>query len=216
MGSSMIRRGGATRASKRAESGFSLVEVLISMVILTVGMVSLLGVFGLAMATTQTSQQNMIAKQLANEAYESIITARNSGQILWDDIQNTGSTTCTVEAAPCGIFASGVQPMYQALTTATAGSACVNYVGILGTTCDNGQPEQTLQDPGSDGIFQTADDTFIPLTGYKRSILISAVTDAAGNPIPTVRAVNVTVQYTTSQGSSAKTYVLSSMISQYQ
>ena len=38
---------------------------MISMVILTVGLVSLLGVFGLAMAATQTSQQDMIAKQLA-------------------------------------------------------------------------------------------------------------------------------------------------------
>ena len=61
------------------------------MAVLTVGMVSLLGVFGLAMASTQTSQQDMIAKQLANEALESVITARNTAQITWDDIQNVGS-----------------------------------------------------------------------------------------------------------------------------
>ena len=58
---------GNFRSRKQAEEGFSLIEVLISMVILTVGMVSLLGVFGLAMSTTQASQQNMIAKQPNNK-----------------------------------------------------------------------------------------------------------------------------------------------------
>ena len=88
MGTAMMGRGGKARARKQAESGFSLLEVMISMVVLTVGLVSLLGVFGLAMATTQTSQQNMIAKQLANEAYESIVTARNSSQLNWSEINN--------------------------------------------------------------------------------------------------------------------------------
>ncbi len=97
-----------------AQSGFSLIEVMISMVILTVGLVSLLGVFGLAMASTQTSQKEMIAKQLANESYESIITARNTTQIGWDDIQNQGSTSCVVTGAPtCGIFLANMQPIYK-------------------------------------------------------------------------------------------------------
>jgi len=51
----MMERGVKARARKQAESGFSLIEVMVSMVILTVGLVSLLGVFGLAMASTQTS-----------------------------------------------------------------------------------------------------------------------------------------------------------------
>ena len=51
---------------------------MISMVIMTVGLVSLLGVFGLAMASTQTSQQNGISKQLANEALEGVLTARET------------------------------------------------------------------------------------------------------------------------------------------
>jgi type II secretory pathway pseudopilin PulG len=208
----MIRRGGSSQVRRQAEDGVSLLEVVISMAVLTVGMVSILGVFGLAMAATETSQQGMIAKQLANEAYESIVTARNSGQITFDDIQNTGSTNCPVTgAATCGIFASPTtpQPMYQAITTG-------QYAGILGTTYDVGQPEQTLQDPGPDGIFQTADDTFIPLTGYQRTVLISAVKDASGYTVSSLRSVTITVQYQTSQTNQPKTYILNSYISQYQ
>jgi prepilin-type N-terminal cleavage/methylation domain-containing protein len=205
----MIGYGGNTRVPKTAERGFSLLEVVVSMAVLTVGMVSLLGVFGLAMASTQTSQQDMIAKQLANEAYESIITARNTTQVTFDDIQNSGSTNCPITGvSPCGIFANGAQPMYQAITTG-------KYAGILGTTYDVGQPEQTLQDPGPDGVYQTADDTFIPLTGYTRTILISPVT-AGGSVVPTLRQVTITMQYATSQTSQPKSYILNSYISAYQ
>src|SRR6202158_6569134 len=103
MGTSINKRGRNSQIAKRAEDGFSLLEVVISMAVLTVGLVSLLGVFGLAMASAQTSQQDMIAKQLANEALESIITARNTTQIEWDDIQNVGAP-CSGGSGTCGLF----------------------------------------------------------------------------------------------------------------
>ena len=93
-----------SRPRGAAQSGFSLIEVMISMVVLTVGLVSLLGVFGLAMASTQTSQQDMIAKQLADEEYESIVTARNTTQINWDQINNIGSPNCPVSGARVAAF----------------------------------------------------------------------------------------------------------------
>jgi type IV pilus modification protein PilV len=195
------------RHGKRTDSGFSLIEVMISMAVLTVGLVSLLGVFGLAMATTQTSQQDMIAKQLANEASESIVTARNTAQINWDDLQNSGSTSCPLTgAATCGIFLTGAQQIYNA-----------GADGIYGTTDDStAGSRQTLRDPGPDGIFGTSDDILIPLTGYTRTIQISPVYDAQGNLVSTLRAVNITMQYATPQMKVSKTYVLNSYISQYQ
>ena len=189
------------RRGSSVESGFSLIEVMISMVVLTTGLVSLLGVFGLAMATTQTSQDALIAKQLANESYESIITARNTSQIDFDDIQNTGSVSCPItNAATCGIFLSGMQPIYNA-----------GADGIYGTSDDAASGEQTLQDPGADGVFLTADDLLIPLTGFQRQITISPI---AGES--TVRSVTITVQYANPQTKLPSTYVLNSLISQYQ
>jgi prepilin-type N-terminal cleavage/methylation domain-containing protein len=217
-GSLSMGRGGNSRAPKPAQGGFTLIEVMISMAVLTVGMVSLLGVFGLAMATTQTSQQSMIAKQLANEALESIITARNTSQISWDDINNINSPNCPISGnSTCGIFADPTvpQPIYQAVGTGTTG-ACAPYEGILGTTCDATQPVQTLQDPGPDGIYGTTDDVQIPLTGYQRTVLIAALYDADNNIVPTLRSVTITVQYATSQTRQPMTYVMNSYISEYQ
>jgi prepilin-type N-terminal cleavage/methylation domain-containing protein len=213
MGTAMMGRRNGLRSRKSGDRGFTLIEVMISMCILTVGLVSLLGVFGLAMASTQTSQQDMIAKQLANEALESIVTARNTTQIGWDDIQNTGST-CTDGSSGCGIFASGAQPIYQGLTTG-ASTSCAKYLGILGTTCDIGQPIQTLTEPGPDGIYGTADDVSVPLTGYQRTVLISSA-DSNGVVQGSLRSVTITVQYKTAQMNLAKSYVLNTLISSYQ
>ncbi|MFZ3264530.1 MAG: prepilin-type N-terminal cleavage/methylation domain-containing protein [Terriglobales bacterium] len=201
----MTNKSRISRDGKRAQSGFSLLEVVISMAVLTVGMVSLLGVFGLAMASTQTSQLDQIAKQLADESYESTVTARNTTQINWDDIQNVGSTNCTITGAnSCGIFLSGMQAIYNA-----------GADGIYGTQDDAAAGAQTLQDPGPDGVFLTADDTFIPLTGFQRSIAISGLTDANGNTFTSVRNITITVQYVVPQTKTLKTYILSSYISQF-
>ena len=201
-----IMCGGNARGRKPAESGFSLLEVLISMVVLTVGLVSLLGVFGLAMASTQTTQQDMIAKQLANEAYESIVTARNTSQLSWDDIQNVGATNCPISgASSCGIFLAGTNlPIYNS-----------GADGIFGTADDAASGPQILREPGPDGSYGNADDVQVSLTNYQRTILIAPVTAVSGTVVPTLRGVNITVQYTTTQAKLPKTYVLSGFISEY-
>jgi prepilin-type N-terminal cleavage/methylation domain-containing protein len=178
------------------ECGFTLIEVVISMAVLTIGLVSLLGVFGLSMAATQTSQQDMIAKQLANEALESIITARNTSQLTWDQIENVGTGS--------GIFVTGLQPINLA-----------GADGIIGTADDANDSLQVLREPGPDGIYGTSDDVLVPLTGYRRQITIGQVVDSNGNVMNTLRSINVTIQYSTPRLGVQKTYVLNSFISQF-
>jgi hypothetical protein len=168
---------------------------MISMVVMTVGLVSLLGVFGLAMASTQTSQQNAISKQLANEALEGILTARETANITWTQIANTGAG---------GIFVSGFKPINNA-----------GADGIIGTADDVAAGPQTLNMPGPDGIFGTLDDVQLPLSNYQRQILIAPATDAGGNVIATLDVVTITVQYTNPQLRIPQNYVLSTYISQY-
>jgi len=55
----------------------------------------------------------------------------------------------------------------------------------------------------------------IPLTGYTRAIQLNQATDANGNPIASLRFINITVQYSTTRARLPKTYVLSSYISEY-
>ena len=192
----IIKRRETLTHSSHLQRGFSLLEVVISMAILTIGLVSLAGVFGLAMASTQESQQDMIAKQIANEALESIVTARNTAQITWDAVQNTSDG---------GIFLNGFQQAYK-----PAGD------GILGTADDvTGAQYVTITEPGPDGVYGTSDDILLPLSNYQRQVQILPVLAAGGAIDPTLRIINVSVQYNAPRTRVPKTYVLSSFISQF-
>jgi prepilin-type N-terminal cleavage/methylation domain-containing protein len=179
------------------QQGFTLLETLISMVVLTVGLVALLGVVGMAMTATQTSQQDMIAKKLAQEAVESIYTARNTANVTWSQILNTGSG---------GIFVPGFLPINQSGTD-----------GIFGTADDSLAGGQILTLAGPDGIYGTADDVNVGLTNFTRSVTITTVANPAtpGIPYSNLRQLTITIQYSTPQFRLPKQYVLTSYISQY-
>ncbi|HEY7099997.1 MAG TPA: prepilin-type N-terminal cleavage/methylation domain-containing protein [Terriglobales bacterium] len=182
----------------RRQQGFTLIEVLVSMVVLTIGLVSLLGVFVMAMAKTQSTQQDMIAKQVAQEAYEALFTARETANVSWAQIQNVGTGN-----VPDGIFTTGMQSVRQA-----------GNDGIIGTADDSGASPQSMTLPGPDGIVGTSDDINMPLTNFRRSITITPV--VTGGVISSdLRNVNITVQYYTTQSKYPKTYSLSGFISQY-
>ena len=179
----------------RREGGFTLIEVLVSIFVLTVGLVAVLGVFGLAVASTQTAQQDMIAKQLAQEGMEALFTARETANIAWNQIDNVGPTG--------GIFVAGFQPINLA-----------GPDGIIGTADDAGAAAKTLSLAGPDGIVGTADDVVLPLTNYQRSIAITPVV-VGGVTSTDLRTVTITISYTTPNRVAAKNYVLTGSISRY-
>jgi type IV pilus modification protein PilV len=181
----------------KQERGVTLMEVLISMVVLTIGLVGMLSVMAVAVKATQGSNETFIAKTIADEAMESILTARETANIPWASIANTGSG---------GIFLSGFQPCYNS-----------GADGIYGTADDAASGMQTLQLPGPDGIFGTADDIFLALNNYQRQIAISPALNAAGLPIGNLNTVTITVQYLNPQFDTAvpQTYTLSTFISPY-
>jgi type IV pilus modification protein PilV len=182
---------------QKQQRGVTLIEVLVSMVVLTLGLVGMLSVMAVAVKATQGSNETFIAKTIADEAMESILTARETANIPWASIANTGSG---------GIFLSGFQPCYNS-----------GADGIYGTADDAASGEQTLQLPGPDGIFGTADDIFLPLTNYQRQITISPALNAAGQPIGNLNTVTITVQYLNPQFDTAvpQTYTLATFISPY-
>jgi prepilin-type N-terminal cleavage/methylation domain-containing protein len=194
-----FRRSSTARGEQR---GFTLIEVMISVVVLTVGLVSMLAVFGLSLAATQTAQEDMIAKQLAAESLESIFTARDTSQITWSQIQN---------AANGGIFVDGFTQILDPGPDGLQGTA-----DDLNANPACPGPSKCLISPGPDGILGTADDVYWPLNNYSRQIVIGPLNDASGVQYSSLRSVTITIQYAASTGTKApKTYVMSAYISQY-
>jgi prepilin-type N-terminal cleavage/methylation domain-containing protein len=205
MGAIMIKRVKSLRQS--GESGFSLLETMFAMVIIAIGMLATLATIAYAVGATQTSQEDMIARQLASEAMESIFNARNTSQLGFSAINNVG--------VGAGIFI--VLPMQP---------KCPGPDGILGTAddapcltaagalCPNAGIE-CLSEPGPDGIVGNADDVIISLANFTRTIAITQLLDGNGNAIPTLVQVTVTINYTVPNHAGTKSYVLDEYISSY-
>jgi type II secretory pathway pseudopilin PulG len=167
-------------AHRERESGFGLLEVIISTVILSVGLLSLLALFTTAVASTQSSQEDEIAHQLAADAMENIFTARDTAQIPFAQVKNVSNG---------GIFLDGFQPIMQA-----------GADGLDGTL-DDVAAAPPIMLPGPDGILGTPDDVAYSLANFSRQIQITDVMTPPPNPVvnPFLRQLTVTVRYRTPQ-----------------
>lgn len=185
----------------RAARGFSLLEVVIAIAILMTGLLALLATFGVALASTENSQEDLVAKQKAMEAVESIYTARNTQQLGFAAIANVN--------AAGGIFNLGYQPLLAA-----------GADGLVGTNDDANFPGcpggvECINLPGPDGILGTADDNQLSLQNFQRQITITSVLQPDGTPNPNLKQVQVDVRYTKAGSSKTRTYTTIAYISSY-
>ncbi len=177
--------------------GFSTIEVLAAMFVVTIALTSLLALFAYAISTMTLMQDLLIAKQKSREALESIYTARNTRQITFDMIQNVSSS---------GIFLDGYQPLKRPNPTGSSGD------GLIGTA-DDGDIE-TLRLPGLDGLLNTGDDEVRVLDRFERQIQIDPILYADSTVNPDVRKIMVSIRYSNPVGGQG-TYVVESYISRY-
>jgi type II secretory pathway pseudopilin PulG len=194
-----MMNGRKTRATE--ERGFSLIEVIISICILMVALLALVGTFAAAVAATASSQEDLVAKQKAMEAMESIYTARNTQQLGFASIANLN--------AAGGIFKLGYQPLMAA-----------GIDGLVGTNDDTNYPGcpggvECINLPGPDGILGTTDDQQMSLANFQRQITITPVLLPDGTPNQNLKQVQIDVQYTKPGTSKPRTYTTIAYISSY-
>jgi prepilin-type N-terminal cleavage/methylation domain-containing protein len=188
---------------RSGQRGFSLMEVMITIVVLTVGLVGLLAMFSIAVAATNSTQEDLIARQQATEALESIFTARNTSQITWAMIQNVSNG---------GIFLDGPQVILDPGPDGLDGTA--DDAPDANPQCPG--PAQCLVLPGPDGLLGTADDILLPLNNYSRQIKIDPVFNVDGSLNASLRQITITVTYSTSQFKAVqKTYTVGAYVSLY-
>ena len=176
------------RSRKRANSrGFTLVEVIISVIVMTVGIVGLLAAFAASLATLQQSREDSIARQEAQQFIEGIYAARNGGAYAnrgvpaFNFFQNQSQD-------PNGLFKDGLQPANQ-----------VGPDGLMNTNDDLAALET-----GPDGK---------PLR-LQRGIVFAPLFLADGVTVnPDLRKVTITIQY--GLGNLQRTYTEVTYLSDY-
>ncbi len=177
--------------------GFSTLEVLAALFVVTIALTSLLALFGYAISTMTLMGDLLIAKQKSRETLESIYTARNTRQITFDMIQNVSDS---------GIFLDGYQPLKRPNPISGMGD------GLIGTA-DDGAIE-TLTLPGPDGVLGNGDDEVRVLTRFERQIQIDSILYADSTVNPDVRKVQVSIRYSNPLGGQ-QAYVVESYISRF-
>jgi type II secretory pathway pseudopilin PulG len=203
----MTRENKSTR-KRQSEYGFTILEVMIAVVVMTIGILAVMASFATAIAATESAQEDLIARHKALDAMESIYTARNSQQLPFSSIQNIANG---------GVFKSGAQPLLCAGPDGIVGTA--DDVGCTapdtGAACPGGV--ECLVLPGPDGVLGTADDVTQGLANFTRTITFGAVSLPAaqgGGPNPNLIAVTVTVSYI-KPGWPARSYGVNALISSY-
>ena len=124
-----------------SEQGFTLIEVLIAMLILTAGLLSLLGVIALGVTTVAASSPMLIAREKAREAVESVHTARDTGELAWSRVNNVANG---------GVFLAGMRDI-----------RLPGQDGLVNTADDALAPIEEIRNPGVDGILGNIDDVII-------------------------------------------------------
>jgi hypothetical protein len=188
------------------ERGFSLIEAITALSILMVGLLGLAQVFYVGMLHASTSSSNLIAREKAREAIESVHTARDSRTLNWGNIRNVNAPTCTaVPANPPlpavaltanggGIFLNGEQQKRQA-----------GADGLVNTADDAAAGPEEL--PGRNGRFEAGPPTDdVPLNEFWRTIDICDVNDD-------LRQIIVTIRYRV--GVTERRYSLTTYISSF-
>lgn len=190
---------------KTRDEGFTLIEVMIAIVVMSVGILAVIASFATAVAATQSAEEDLIARQKVLEAMESIYTARNSQQIPFTSVANVANG---------GIFLSGAQPLKCAGPDGLLNTQDdVNCTTQTGAVCPDGGAECMVL-PGNDGILGNADDVTMSLGNFTRTVSITPVLLPTGLPNNDMMAVSITVSYTKA-GLPARSFTANGLISRY-
>jgi len=156
----------------RKQTGFTLIEVMVALVILVIGVLSLVSVLTQGLKASYQTQIQYIAQQKAQEAMETIFTARDTRLFTTSQINNVSQGGIFMDAAQ-QLCAPGPDGLFG-----TADDDCTNPDGIVVA-------------PGPDHIFGTADDITLNLNPWMtRTILIVPVANT-----PNLKSITVTINW---------------------
>lgn len=167
------------KTTKKHEDGFSLLEAIVAIFILTIGLMGTAAALSYAIHYGTISRNVTNAKAIIVAQIEEIETLRNSRRLDFKQIGNVGSVDNADSAASFGGFSTGFKPL----------SLNPGPDGVNGTDDD-------IRDPGPDSTYGTGDDFDNPSlvrSGYERRVVI---TNLSGS----MKKIAITVRYLGSGG----------------
>ena len=166
-------------SSSQSDCGFSLLEMVVAITLLTIGLLGVASAIGYAIVASNHGRSITNTKLLAVSMLEQMETLRDTNSLTFGQIANVGQVD---DHGAVKVFA-GFQPGFQQVSTNPGPD------GIFGTADD-------LIDAGPDRNFGTVDDFVNPnfaLVGVTRQVQI---TDLSAK----LKKIQVTVDYSVTGG----------------
>ncbi len=157
-----------------SQCGVTLLEMVVAMMILTVGLLGLAASIGYAVTVSNRGRNLTNTKLVAVSLLEQMETLRNTEQLTFGQLANQGAVDNTGASKNFVGFPTGFNPV----------SINPGPDGIFGTSDD-------LINPGADNVYGTGDDftdATWGISGYSREIVIS-------NLNTNLKKIQVTVRY---------------------
>lgn len=169
-----------TKKSSTDESGFTMIEMVVAMVVLFIGLMAAATVITYALAVSNRGKGVTNSKLLVITVLEQMENLRNTKQLTFAQIANTNDVN---NAGANYIF--GGFPATPQIISRNPGPD-----GIFGTGDD-------LTSPGSDGVYNTVDDVpndmSLAVPGFSRTITISMLSSD-------IKKITVKIDYSTAGG----------------
>lgn len=176
----------------RSEGGFTYIDVMIAIVILTVGILGILAGLAASVVQSKGQESQLLAKQVAASTMESIMSLKETdpNRLGWMAVGNVGSNYDPATNTNRGVFVTGVQAVRV--------------------------------DAGADEVLGTADDTGATMPDMTRQIVIQDECDpdrpSYNCPTPgtagvRIRSVRITINY--SVGQVRRQEVLATVLTDY-
>lgn len=165
----------------KEEQGFSLLEVIVAIFILTIGLMGAAAALTYSLEYGMTSHNVGNAKLLITSTIEEIESLRNTRRLEFKQIANVGSVDNTDCRNTFNGFSTGFQPI----------GLVPGFDGVNGTNDD-------IKVAGPDTIWGNADDVAdntLIRSGYTRQIIITPLTGD-----PTIKKVEVIIRYYSAGG----------------
>jgi prepilin-type N-terminal cleavage/methylation domain-containing protein len=169
------------RADLNNEKGFSLLEVVVAILILTIGLLGTAAAITYALEYGTTSRNVGNAKLLITSTMEEIESLRNTRRLDYKQIANVGAVNNIDSKNTFNGFSIGFKAV----------SLDPGPDGVNGTDDD-------LRDPGPDTVFGTGDDFDNPAlmrSGFMRQIKIEPMPSD-----PTIKKIEIKIQYFSAGG----------------
>lgn len=120
------RRSGAARPGRGGESGFTMLEMVVAMVVMMIGLLSLAQVLGYSLSVSNRGRGVTNTKLLIISVLEQMENLRNTGQLTYGQIANSGKVDNTGSSLNFSGFSTG----YKAVSINPGAD------GIYGTSDD--------------------------------------------------------------------------------